>query len=319
MSSQSPSRASYLHLAESGLLATRREAALKNLHACTLCPHQCATNRYTDKKDGLCRTGRLAPVASYTAHFGEEAPLVGTNGSGTVFFGSCNLFCSFCQNHEISHHGESGSSLVTENKLAEIFIRLQDEGCHNINLVTPTHCVPQIIGAIEEASRQGLIVPIIYNNSGYETKETLDLLDGIIDIYLPDIKFWSNTTAARFTKSQDYGDRAREAVKQMYQQVGNLEIDKHGVAVKGLLVRHLVLPGLVEESLQIIKFLSQEIPQCSVNLMDQYHPCNKVSAPLDKSLPPADFQRVIDAANKSELKQLNGNSLLSLLKKLGLY
>lgn len=309
-------KAGYLLLAKTGELSIRAAKAHEMLHACTLCPHRCRINRTTGSK-GLCKTGSLAPVASFSPHFGEEEVLVGRHGSGTVFFGSCNLLCSFCQNHEISHHGETGSTLVSDTELADIFLSLQNTGCHNINLVTPTHCVPQIIGATLMATQRGLSIPLVYNSSGYETAETLGLLDGIIDIYMPDFKFWKNDTAARYTNAEDYGDRAREAVFMMHDQVGDLQENKEGLAVKGLLVRHLVMPGLTDEALAIIRFLSQEISaNCAINLMDQYHPCNIIAPPIDIPLSTEEFHKVLEAADETGLHQLNEDPMMRLLKKL---
>ncbi len=308
-------KAGYLLLAQTGELAERAAKAEEILFDCTLCPHHCRVNRTADKK-GICKTGALAPVASFSPHFGEEEPLVGQHGSGTVFFGSCNLLCTFCQNHEISYHGEADCQLLSNAELGDIFLKLQNLGCHNINLVTPTHCVPQIIGAVLEAAKHGLSIPLVYNSSGYESAETLGLLDGIIDIYMPDFKFWNNTTAAQFTAARDYGDRAREAVKIMYEQVGDLQIDD-GLAVKGLLVRHLVMPGMTDDTLEIIRFLSRDISaRCAVNLMDQYRPFNKVGPPINVALSAAEYQEILEAADETDLQQLNADPLMRLLKKL---
>jgi len=307
----------YLFLAQTGELAARAAKANEILLSCTLCPHRCRTNRAADEKTGICKTGKLAPVASFSPHFGEEESLVGQHGSGTVFFGSCNLLCTFCQNHEISHNGETGCQLVSNAELSTIFLNLQSQGCHNINLVTPTHCVPQIISATQEAVKQGLSIPLVYNSSGYETAETLALLDGIVDIYMPDFKFWNNKTAAQFTTARDYGDRAREAVKIMHSQVGDLQLNSDGLAVKGLLVRHLVMPGLTDETLEIIRFLSGEVSErCAVNLMDQYRPFNKVGPPIDAPLSAGEYQEILAAADKTDLYQLNADPMMRLLKKL---
>ena len=241
------------------------------LKECRLCPRQCAVDRLNNEK-GFCKTGRMARVASYNAHFGEEAPLVGRAGSGTIFFSSCNLLCSFCQNYDISHLGE-GMEMKPE-ELAAIMIQLQSRGCHNINLVTPTHVVPQIMEALLIAVENGLAIPIVYNSGGYDRVETLKLLRGIIDIYMPDFKFWNNLWADRYCSAPDYKDIAVSALKEMHSQVGDLKIDSSGLAFRGLLVRHLVMPAGISGTKEVMEFLSKEIsPYTYVNVMDQYRPC----------------------------------------------
>ncbi|WP_035275387.1 radical SAM protein [Desulfogranum japonicum] len=261
----------YLKLYSSGVLRERADEALRVLHHCQLCPRKCNVNRLEDKV-GLCQTGSMALVASYGPHFGEEAPLVGVNGSGTIFFAGCNLLCCFCQNADISH-SVAHASTVAPQQLAEIMLELQHTGCHNINLVTPSHIVPQFLQALLLAVDQGLTLPIVYNTSGYDTVETLQLLDGIIDIYMPDIKFWNAETATRYAKAPDYPKIVRKAVREMYRQVGNLVVDEQGQAVRGLLVRHLLMPGLDEETNAILKFLADSVSlDTYINIMDQYHP-----------------------------------------------
>ena len=241
------------------------------LKECGLCPRQCEVDRLNNEK-GFCKTGRKAKVASYNAHFGEEAPLVGRLGSGTIFFAFCNLRCSFCQNYEISHLGE-GAELEAKD-LAAIMLELQRRGCHNINLVTPTHVVPQILEALLLAVENGLTVPIVYNCGGYERVETLKLLNGIIDIYMPDFKFWDQKWADRYCNAPDYREMAVKAFKEMHTQVGDLKIDKNGIAERGLLVRHLVMPNGIAGTKDIMEFLSKEISANTyVNVMDQYRPC----------------------------------------------
>ena len=262
---------SYLKLYKEGQLLKRVEEATGLLKECRLCPRQCEVDRLNNEK-GFCKTGRKAKVASYNAHFGEEAPLVGRLGSGTIFFAFCNLRCSFCQNYEISHLGE-GAELEAKD-LAAIMLELQRRGCHNINLVTPTHVVPQILEALLLAVENGLTVPIVYNCGGYERVETIKLLSRIIDIYMPDFKFWDQKWADRYCNAPDYREMAVKAFKEMHTQVGDLKIDKNGIAERGLLVRHLVMPNGIAGTKDIMEFLSKEISANTyVNVMDQYRPC----------------------------------------------
>ncbi len=220
---------------------------------------------------GVCRAGARVRVASAFPHFGEEEPLVGWGGSGTIFFSHCSLRCVFCQNADISHGGV-GDDLAPD-ELAAIMLRLQRLGCHNINLVTPTHFVPQIVEALQIAAEYGLKLPIVYNCGGYESVETLRLLEGIVDIYMPDIKFADARLAKRYCAAPDYFDRAREAVLEMHRQVGPLRINHLGLAERGLLVRHLVMPGLVEDSKRILEFIAREVSmETYVNIMAQYRP-----------------------------------------------
>jgi putative pyruvate formate lyase activating enzyme len=261
----------YLQSYREGQLADRVEEAVKLLKECLLCPRQCAVDRL-DNEAGFCKTGRRARIASYHAHFGEEAPLVGRFGSGTIFFSFCNLRCSFCQNYEISHLGE-GVELQPRDLAAQM-VELQNRGCHNINLVTPTHAVPQILEALLVAIENGLRIPIVYNCGGYERVETLKLLRGIIDIYMPDVKFWDQKWADRYCRAPDYREMAVSALKEMHAQVGDLRIDKNGIAERGLLVRHLVMPHGIAGTKEVMQFLSKQIsPNTYVNVMDQYRPC----------------------------------------------
>ena len=265
------SEPSYLKLYKEGQLLKRVKEATELLKECRLCPRQCEVDRLNNEK-GFCKTGRKAKVASYNAHFGEEAPLVGRLGSGTIFFAFCNLRCSFCQNYEISHLGE-GPELEAKD-LAAIMLELQRRGCHNINLVTPTHVVPQILEALLLAVENGLTVPIVYNCGGYERVETLKLLNGIIDIYMPDFKFWDQKWADRYSNAPDYREMAVKAFKEMHTQVGDLKIDKNGIAERGLLVRHLVMPNGIAGTKDVMEFLSKEISANTyINVMDQYRPC----------------------------------------------
>lgn len=273
--------------------------------ACRICPRECGVNRLTGEP-GFCRTGRKAMVASYNAHFGEEGPLVGRRGSGTIFLTSCNLLCSFCQNYEISHLGEGTE--VDSPQLASLMMRLAETGCHNINFVTPSHVVPQLLEALPIAVEKGLRIPLVYNTGGYDRKETLELLDGIFDIYMPDFKFWDGRWADRYCGAPDYREVAVEAILEMHRQVGDLVLDDEGVAAKGLLVRHLVMPNGIAGTEEIMRFLSERIsPNTYVNVMDQYRACG--DAPGDefvgRRLTSQEFRHAIDAATKAGLVRLD--------------
>ena len=266
----------YLSLCESGELDRRAEQAIAALENCQVCPWNCNINRLKDEKR-VCRTGRYARVASYFAHFGEEDCLRGWNGSGTIFFAWCNLRCVFCQNYDISQN-EAGAEVKRE-RLADMMLELQDRGCHNINWVTPEHVVPQILEALPIAVRRGLDLPIVYNTSAYDSLESVKSMDGIVDIYMPDFKYWNEEASKHFLKSPRYPAAARAAIKEMHRQVGDLTFDENGLARRGLLLRHLVMPEALEETFQIMRFLAQEISKDTyVNIMDQYYPAGKVSA-----------------------------------------
>ena len=296
---------SYMTLYRQGLLGPRVEKALSILASCRLCPRSCGRNRLQGET-GYCRTGRHAKVASYQAHFGEEAPLVGKNGSGTLFFSSCNLLCSFCQNYDISHLNQG--TTVNPDQLATMMMQLSKNGCHNINFVTPTHVVPQILEALIPAIEKGLRIPLVYNSGGYENIETLALLDGIFDIYMPDFKFWSKGTAKRFCKAPDYPDCAMAALKEMHRQVGDLTVDPEGLAVRGLLVRHLVMPNRVAGTERIMGFLANEIStNAYVNLMDQYHPCGAAASDvlINRTITQEEFQAALQGAEKAGLMRLD--------------
>ncbi|NSW82030.1 MAG: radical SAM protein [Syntrophothermus sp.] len=253
-----------------------RVEELKNrLRCCNTCPHHCEVDRLAGER-GFCRTGSNPVVASYGPHFGEESVLVGSKGSGTIFFTYCVMRCVFCQNFEISQLGE-GEEITTE-ALADIMISLQRRGCHNINLVSPTHVIPMIVEAVYLAVPKGLAVPLVYNTGGYEDVATLKLLDSIIDIYMPDVKFADNQKARKYTGCRSYFDVAKAAIREMHRQVGDLKIDSQGLAVKGLLVRHLVLPNNLADSEAVLKFLAEDIsPNTVVNIMAQYHPAYRTS------------------------------------------
>ncbi|MEE9518921.1 MAG: radical SAM protein [bacterium] len=264
----------YVRLYESGELERRVEEALASLEKCRVCPWDCDVNRLKDEKK-VCRTGRYSKVASHFPHFGEEGCLQGWNGSGTIFFAWCNLKCVFCQNYDISQQ-EAGQE-VTPERLAEMMLELQAMGCHNINFVTPEHVAPQVIEAFPHAVRAGLRLPIVYNTSAFDSLESLHHLDGIVDIYMPDFKYWDEETSKHYLKSPKYPATARAAVKEMYRQVGHLEFDERGLARRGLLVRHLVMPGGLDETREIMRFIATEIsPHTYVNIMDQYNPAGRV-------------------------------------------
>lgn len=265
----------YLETHRRGLLQTKIDAAYEILRRCTLCPRTCLVDRHHGEL-GACRTGDQPVVSSYGPHFGEEDPLVGSHGSGTIFFTHCNLYCLFCQNYEISHGGDGEE--ITLADLAAAMLYLQKRGCHNINFVTPSHQVYQILAALPAAIAGGLKTPLVYNTGGYDARETLRLLDGVADIYMPDFKFWDPEVAGDFCSAEDYPEIARQAVKEMHRQVGDLALDDHGVARRGLLVRHLVLPDGLAGTKEVMEFLAREIsPHTYVNVMGQYRPCGRAA------------------------------------------
>jgi putative pyruvate formate lyase activating enzyme len=261
-------RPSYLSLGTSEI-RRRAERAVASLARCEVCPRNCRIDRLKDETR-VCATGRWARVSTWFAHFGEEDCLRGARGSGTIFFSFCNLKCVFCQNHDTSQAGH-GRELRPE-ELASAMLDLQDQGCHNINWVTPEHVVPEILEALPLAIERGLELPIVYNTSAYDSLESLALMDGIVDIYMPDFKLWTKASATRYLKAKDYPEVARAAVKEMHRQVGALQMAEGGLAERGLLVRHLVMPGLLEESREIFRFLAELSPETYVNVMGQYRP-----------------------------------------------
>jgi len=263
----------YLELHRSGELKNRAARAQAMLEDCQLCPHRCRANRIQGKT-GTCRTAATAIVSSYGPHFGEEKPLVGAHGSGAIFLSYCNLRCVFCQNYTISQQGEGEP--VDANEIAGMMLSLQKRGCHNINLVTPTHVVPQILSALVIAAESGLSIPLVYNCGGYESVETLKLLDGVIDIYMPDMKYSDEPHARAFSGAKNYPDVNRKAVKEMHRQVGDLQIDGRGIATRGLLVRHLVMPNNIAGTKGVVSFLAAEISkETYLNVMDQYRPAHR--------------------------------------------
>ena len=259
----------YLALHESGELRRRAEEAVAALARCEVCPRLCRVDRLADRAK-VCATGRLARVSSFFPHFGEEDCLRGWNGSGTIFFSFCNLKCVFCQNHDASQGGDGDE--VSPAQLADMMLRLEDAGCHNLNLVTPEHVVPQILEALPIAIERGLRLPIVYNTSAYDSMESLRWMDGIVDIYMPDFKVWTKASGIRYLKAKDYRDVACRTVTEMHRQVGALEVGRDGLARRGVLVRHLVMPGLLEETRDILAFLAGLSPETYVNVMGQYRP-----------------------------------------------
>jgi len=306
-------RPSYLKLYEDGELEIRINKSLDLMEACHLCPRECGVNRLKGET-GYCGTGRKARVASYNPHYGEEAPLVGRNGSGTIFLSSCNLLCGFCQNYEISHLAEGVE--VEPVHMAAMMIHLAERGCHNINFVTPTHVVPQILEALIPAIEQGLKVPLVYNSGGYDRKETLELLDGIFDIYMPDFKFSRNKWAARFCNAPDYADVAMKAIEEMHRQVGDLVIDDEGIGLRGLLLRHLVMPNDVAGTGKIMEFIAEEISKDTyINVMDQYRPCGNAEQDeyINRRLTAPEYRDAISSFKNAGLTRLDTKDRIRLI------
>ncbi|MCK4315890.1 MAG: radical SAM protein, partial [Anaerolineae bacterium] len=264
----------YLALLRSGELKRRVQAAYERLHACDFCGRECRVDRH--ERAGSCKTGVRAVVTSYHPHLGEEGPLRGWRGSGTIFFAWCNLNCQFCQNYDISQLGH-GQKIEPE-ELAAMMLSLQAQGCHNINLVSPTHVVPQILAAVLIAAQAGLSLPLVYNTGGYDSLAALALLYGVVDIYMPDMKYANAETAQKYSKVKAYPTVNQAAVKEMYRQVGDLVLDENGIALRGLLVRHLVLPDELAGTAEIARFLAEEVSRDTyINIMDQYRPCYKAA------------------------------------------
>lgn len=296
---------SYLKAYKDKSLEQKINSALAMLKSCELCPRKCRVNRLENEK-GVCQTGRHAIVASFAPHFGEEAPLVGRYGSGTIFFNGCNLMCAFCQNYDISHEINGGK--VGASKLADIMLSLQKQKVHNINFVSPSHVVPQILEALPHAIEKGLNLPLVYNSGGYDSVETLKLLDGIFDIYMPDFKFSSDLPATFYCKTPDYPIVVKRALKEMHQQVGDLVLDENHRSVKGLIVRHLVMPEHVAGTRAAMNFIANEISENTyVNLMDQYHPCGDTSTfpELARKVKPEEFQEALDEAKEQGITRLD--------------
>jgi putative pyruvate formate lyase activating enzyme len=298
----------YLQLPANVLSDKVREAE-EILKECTLCPRECRVDRTSGQGD-FCRTGDKPFISSYGPHFGEEKPLVGKFGSGTIFMGNCNLGCLFCQNYSISHLGEGIE--ISFEKLAEIMLSLQQQGCHNINFVTPTHQMPMILTSLLIASEKGLNIPVVYNCGGYESLHAIEILDGIVDIYMPDFKYSDPPMALKYSKAEDYPQSAMAAIKEMHRQVGDLVTDQRGIAMRGLLVRHLVLPEGIAGTSGVVKFLAEEISKNTyINIMDQYHPCFKAfdHPPLNRRITPQEYADAVQMAIDAGLKRIDGISV----------
>jgi putative pyruvate formate lyase activating enzyme len=322
---------SYLKLLRSGQLAERAERAGRRLRRCTMCPRRCRVDRLAGEL-GMCCTGALARVASAGPHFGEEAPLVGRGGSGSIFFAGCNLACVFCQNHDISQPaGDPPARVAGERPLADPAVRataqraltwekdpdqiartmleLQDVGCENINLVSPSHVVPQILAALVPAAEQGLRLPLVYNTGGYDALATLRLLDGIVDIYMPDMKYADDQVGLRLSGVPDYARHNRVAVREMHRQVGDLELDGRGVAHRGLLVRQLVLPGNLAGTAETARFIASELSSDTyVNVMDQYRPAHEAFRypEVSRLLAAPEYRQALEEAVAAGLWRLDG-------------
>lgn len=298
---------SYRELYRNGTLAIRSQQLWSILEQCRLCPRECRVNRIQGER-GVCKApGIQFVLSSYGPHYGEERPLVGTNGSGTIFFTHCNLRCIYCQNWTISHLGEGYECTIEE--LATIMLKLQERGCHNINLVTPTHYAPHILKALEYAIPQGLTIPLVYNTSGWERVEILKLLDGIIDIYMPDFKYWNPTTASAYSPgAENYPEVTRNAILEMHRQVGCATFSDDGLFVRGLLIRHLVLPNAVHESEAILEWIASHLPKNTyVNIMAQYTPAYKAlrHPALARQVSRSEYWTVVKKAQSLGLTQLD--------------
>ena len=306
-------RPAYLNLPP-GELRARSRRAVAGLAACRACPRDCGVNRLADKWSA-CKTGRHAVVTSCFPHFGEEDCLRGSRGSGTIFFGHCNLRCVFCQNYDISQGLNPGPAVrsAPPEALARMMLELQELGCHNINLVTPEHVVPQVLEGLALAVTGGLRLPIVYNTGAYDSLESLALLDGVVDIYMPDFKLWSSETSRRYLMAVDYPEAARAAIAEMHRQVGPLRMDDDGVAARGVLIRHLVMPGCLEETRSILEWIATELGRDSyVNLMDQYRPSGKVGgarfSEIDRPLTLAEYRQALEIARRAGLWRLDARA-----------
>jgi putative pyruvate formate lyase activating enzyme len=296
----------YLSLLRSGELKRRVDAAYQRLEECDICPRRCGVNRHQGSEGAVCRTAERAVVTSYSPHFGEEDPLVGDGGSGTLFFAWCNLKCQYCQNADISQLGHGQE--VDPSELATMMLRLQHMGCHNINFVSPTHVVPQILAAVLIAAEAGLRLPLVYNTGGYDSLATLALLDNVFDIYMPDMKYSSETSARRLSKVKDYPRINQAAVAEMHRQVGDLCVDERGIAQRGLLVRHLVLPGGLAGTADIVRFLANQVsPDTYINIMDQYRPCYKAHQipELNRRITSQEYAEAVHLAREAGLHRLD--------------
>lgn len=297
---------SYIKLFETGELKARAEKAYEMLVSCRVCPHECGANRRSGER-GLCNSGELPIVSSYTLHHGEEPLLSGSRGTGNIFFGNCNLRCIYCQNYEISQNWkEEEKNTISSEKLSEIMLELQSKGAHNIGLVSPTHFVPAILKSLLTAIEKGLNLPVIYNSNGYDSVETIKLLDGIIDIYLPDCKYGSDEYGKKYSNAEEYFTHSKDAIKEMYRQTRHDLIIEDDVVVRGLIIRHLVLPNGLSDAENVFKFIAGELsPETYVSLMAQYYPVNKASSEilLDRRLRETEYLKAIELLEKYKLNK----------------
>ena len=303
----------YVETFRSGELQARVRGLVGRLASCELCPRRCRVNRLEGEK-GFCNTGRKAALSSFGPHFGEEEPLVGRGGSGTIFFTHCNLLCCFCQNYDISHEG-SGQEIETEG-LARVMLNLQDRGCHNINFVSPSHVIVPILEALPIAIEGGLRVPLVYNTGGYDLPETLRLLEGIVDIYMPDVKFSDGRTARAFASAPDYPRVVRQALVEMHRQVGDLRLDEEGVARKGLLVRHLVMPDRVAGTEETFAWIAGHLSRNTyINIMDQYRPCGTAHhhPSLSRRITTEEYEEALQIAERFGLRRLDQRRAMRIL------
>ena len=296
----------YISIYHSGELKKRAQRLEARLASCDICPRECGINRL-EGETKFCHSGRRPIVSSFCAHHGEEPALSGSRGSGTIFFGNCNLRCLYCQNHQISQNWEKQQSNETDcHKLAQHMLYLQDElGCHNINFVSPSHFVPQMVRAVLMAVPMGLKIPLVYNSNAYDSIKTLRELDGIISIYLPDLKYSSDDWAERLSQAPDYVRHARSAIKEMFRQVGELVVDESGVARRGLIVRHLILPNGLAGSEGSLTWLASEVsPRVTLSLMSQYHPMHRAHQfePLKRTISLSEYEAVIKVMNRVGLE-----------------
>ncbi len=296
---------SYIKLLQSGELKQRAEKAFKNLNSCSSCPRDCKVDRISGEF-GICTSGHFPIVSSYTPHLGEEPVLSGTRGAGNIFFGNCNLKCIYCQNFEISQNPKTElRNEVSYKRLAEIMIELQNKNCHNIGLVSPTHFSATILKSIYLAAENGLNLPIIYNTNGYDSVEMLKLYDGVIDIYLPDFKYGSSEYAKKYSLVDNYFEKTKEAIKEMFRQVGDELVYEGDVVVKGLIIRHLILPNDLSETEMVFKFIAEELsPDIHVSLMTQYYPTNKSHKDIliDRTIRNSEYERALRLLDKYGLK-----------------
>lgn len=299
----------YARLEREGKLAERIEEAHRLFAHCTLCPRNCGVDR-TAGVVGYCRAPAEPVVSSVQPHFGEELPLVGRRGSGTIFFANCNLRCVFCQNWPIAHQGRGNQ--VSEEDLAGMMLQLQERGCHNINLVTPTHVMPNILAATRIALGKGLKLPLVYNTGGYETPDIIRLLDGIVDIYMPDLKFMDAEASSHYMRARDYPENAQAAIREMYRQVGPLQVDNRGLAYRGLMIRHLVMPNRVSNAKAFVEWVAQELcVDVYINIMAQYRVEYRAYEfpSIARAITAAEFVEAMEWAEAAGLRNLDGRSV----------